>query len=513
MALHSRKLSFTIPILVSFTGILLSFLLIAVSVTLTQSKDLLRSYHDINRKFTHNLALNYTDAIFHESEYVLGKAATLFSRNNQLKAAVSDDPGKGLQMLMQLQTLMPDVSSISLADTEGHYLRAPEALENEESDSFDARTRPWFVKQAESSSYSRYTQPYMDYFIHNPTVAVYRPVISPEGRLKGTLAFHLNLTTLASSLRQMSPPVQGEFYLVDRDGKIVLHPDMGMFSKQYVNKVLMEKMTSGEGQLYDQKKNNWYYYYSFTNPDWFVIYRVSGATLSDLTQHETAIITWGFTLASIILILFGLYLRHAARTVLMNIINAIQTGEVKQSPRLEAILSKAIKSNREREQAYARQATIDALTGCLNRRAFDSHISERVNAQHPFTMALIDIDNFKSINDTWGHLTGDIVLRNIAREGLKHLKAHNLSVYRYGGEEFAVIFPEGDEETCLALLETWRMLVEQRNWREEGLKVTFSGGMGEWRLEPIEEFIGTVDDALYKAKQQGKNRIILTSSQ
>ena len=47
----------------------------------------------------------------------------------------------------------------------------------------------------------------------------------------------------------------------------------------------MDKMTSGEGHLYDKKSNAWYYYYSFTNPDWFVIYRVSGATLTDITRH------------------------------------------------------------------------------------------------------------------------------------------------------------------------------------------------------------------------------------
>ena len=99
-----------------------------------------------------------------------------------------------------------------------------------------------------------------------------------------------------------------------------------------------------------------------------MIYRVSDTTLVDLTRHETNIVVWGFALAAIIIALFGLYLRHASRTVLMNIINAIKTGDVKRAPRLEAMLSKAIESNKERELAYVRQATIDALTGCKNRR-------------------------------------------------------------------------------------------------------------------------------------------------
>lgn len=103
----------------------------------------------------------------------------------------------------------------------------------------------------------------------------------------------------------------------------------------------------------------------------------------------------------------------------MNIINAIKTGDVKRAPRLEAMLSKAIESNKQRELTYVRQATIDALTGCKNRRAFDSDIAALMNDHQPFALALVDIDNFKSINDTWGHLNGDIVLRNVAREGYR----------------------------------------------------------------------------------------------
>jgi hypothetical protein len=126
---------------------------------------------------------------------------------------------------MQLQNLMPNVSSISLTDTQGHYLRAPAVIAGKESETFDARTRPWFVAQAESSTFSRYTRPYEDYFTHHPTVTLYKPVISPEGRLKGTLAFHLDLASMGYTLRQMVSPVQGEFFVVERDGKVILHPD------------------------------------------------------------------------------------------------------------------------------------------------------------------------------------------------------------------------------------------------------------------------------------------------
>jgi len=253
MALHSRKLSFTRPIMVSFAGILFSFMLIAVFITLSQRKDFLEDYHKINGNFTHNLAVNYTESILRENDYILGRSTTYFARNDRLNQTVNVNPAEGLQVLMHLQNLMPTVSSISLADTEGHYLRAPEVLPSEKSKTFDARKRPWFVGQAEASTFSHYTDPYKDYFNGKPTVTLYKPVISPEGRLKGTLAFHLDLASMGYTLRQMVSPVQGEFYVVERDGRVVLHPDTGALSKQYVSQALMDKMTSGEGHFYDKK--------------------------------------------------------------------------------------------------------------------------------------------------------------------------------------------------------------------------------------------------------------------
>jgi diguanylate cyclase (GGDEF)-like protein len=172
------------------------------------------------------------------------------------------------------------------------------------------------------------------------------------------------------------------------------------------------------------------------------------------------------------------------------------------------MLSKAIETNKQRELTYVRQATIDALTGCKNRRAFDSDIAALMNDHQPFALALVDIDNFKSINDTWGHLNGDIVLRNVAREGLQVLQPLEISLYRYGGEEFAVVFPAEHIDNARTLLETWRVNVERRTWREDGLTVTFSAGLGEWNMEPLDKLVVSVDEALYKAKQQGKNRIL-----
>lgn len=512
MSSHSRRLSFTTPIFISFAGIILCFFIIATLVTIIQRNDIIRDYHGINRNFTHNLAVNYAESILHENDYILGRAATYLARNDELNRWVNLDPEQGLQSMMQLLSMMPTVSSLSVADADGHYLRAPQVVARQDSPVFNATTRPWFVHQGDAGVFSRYSQPYTDFFTQQQTVTLAKPVISTDGKLKGTLAFHFDLAAMSHTLRQMRPPVQGEFFVVNRQGLALLHPDSGKLFQPVVSAQLLTGMTAGEGEVYDKAHRIWYYYYSFTNPDWFVIYKVSGHTLSLLAQHESIIISWGFALAGLIIITFGLYLRHASRGILMNIINAIKTGDTNRAPGLEVMLHKAIETNKEREQAYVRQATVDSLTGCKNRWAFDTDITALMNERQPFALALVDIDNFKSINDTWGHLSGDIVLRSVAREGISILQAHGLSLYRYGGEEFAVIFTAENVAESAALLELWRINVANRTWREDNLHVTFSAGLGEWHMETLDHLVSSVDEALYRAKRQGKNRIERTSA-
>ncbi|WP_058914231.1 sensor domain-containing diguanylate cyclase [Entomohabitans teleogrylli] len=511
MAKKSSRLSFTTPLITSFFGILICFTLIAAFMTWIQRKDITEAYHNINRNFAHNLAMNYTESLLRSNEYILTRAATYFSREGELDNTVNLNPDQGRELLMRLLTLMPTVSTINIADTSGRFLRVPGVSSPPKSGDMDVLTRPWFVHYPESSLFTHYTPVYEDFYTHRYVVTIYKPLIDRDGRLKGTLAFDLDLASLGYALRQMLPPVHGEFFIVDRDGRTVLHPDPGMLFQSQVSSGVVDKMTSGAGYFYDKTSGYWYYYYSYTNPDWFIVYKVSGKTLSDLIRHESVAIIYGFAIGGIIILLFGFYLRHAASNVLMNIINAIKTGEVQRAPGLEALLSKEIESSKKREQDFVRQATVDELTGCKNRRAFDEAIKQRIDQHQPFALALMDIDNFKRINDTWGHLSGDIVLRAVAREGIKIMQPHDITIYRYGGEEFAVLFDTHHLDEALKLLDAWRLAVLARTWREQPLQVSFSAGFGHYNHEPAATFIAGVDAALYKAKQQGKNQIVTTS--
>ncbi|UYW73010.1 hypothetical protein OFY05_16155 [Pseudocitrobacter faecalis] len=129
------------------------------------------------------------ESILREDDYILSRATAFLSNNEQLDNVVNRDPEKGTELMMHLLALMPTVTSISVADPHGNYLRVPQVMASSDSSGFDAATRPWFHAQGDSGLFSRYTQPYTDFFTRETTITMAKPVVSPDGKVKGTLAF------------------------------------------------------------------------------------------------------------------------------------------------------------------------------------------------------------------------------------------------------------------------------------------------------------------------------------
>ena len=146
----------------------------------------------------------------------------------------------------------------------------------------------------------------------------------------------------------------------------------------------------------------------------------------------------------------------------------------------------------------------DPLTGLLNRRFFNTYLSKKMREERsPISFILLDLDNFKWINDTYGHDFGDKVLRHVARILKNGIRKDDIAV-RVGGEEFG-IFVKGHLEVAEKLAERIRRKLE--NSPVDGVKITASFGVGEYRGEDPKEFFRKVDEALYRAKRNGKNRV------
>lgn len=155
----------------------------------------------------------------------------------------------------------------------------------------------------------------------------------------------------------------------------------------------------------------------------------------------------------------------------------------------------------------------DPLTGLYNRRHFDNCLereflrSKRYGGT--FSVAIIDIDFFKKVNDTYGHLCGDFVLREVAYLLIENFRKTDM-VFRYGGEEFVVILTETDLAGAEISMERLRKRIEDNDFmfNSQLLKLTVSCGISiNGNLEFASDVIDNADKALYRAKQNGRNRI------
>ena len=164
------------------------------------------------------------------------------------------------------------------------------------------------------------------------------------------------------------------------------------------------------------------------------------------------------------------------------------------------------------------QAFNDALTGLMNRRGFDQALNETINESieygKPFCLLLIDIDNFKQVNDTHGHLVGDKVLRGLSKLLVNQMRGNDL-LSRYGGEEFAVILPNTPINGAFTVAENLRKAAQKLRLThvKTGLRITditISSGVTAYRKgESVEALITRCDKALYRAKHQGRNKTII----
>ena len=165
---------------------------------------------------------------------------------------------------------------------------------------------------------------------------------------------------------------------------------------------------------------------------------------------------------------------------------------------------------RLRVRELERASATDHLTGAWNRSHFDTVVSIEVERSRqtaaPLTLVLLDIDHFKDINDTFGHATGDAVLRSLVRLLRANMRASDV-LFRWGGEEFVVLAASAGYRKASVLAENLRAAVESFSF-SVGRKVTVSAGVAEWLPgEALDTWFERLDTSLYRAKNTGRNRV------
>lgn len=165
--------------------------------------------------------------------------------------------------------------------------------------------------------------------------------------------------------------------------------------------------------------------------------------------------------------------------------------------------------NYEKEK-YEHLAMTDPLTGLYNRAFLIEVLNNKINEFNRygrnFSVMLVDLDRFKLVNDKFGHMAGDEVLKKISNVFVSECRSSDI-VARYGGEEFMLVFSECTIDYALIISERIRGVIEKLDFEYDDLKVTISGGLAQYNKESRDEFLIKVDDLLYMAKEDGRNNI------
>ena len=167
---------------------------------------------------------------------------------------------------------------------------------------------------------------------------------------------------------------------------------------------------------------------------------------------------------------------------------------------------------KKREEKFYEQSITDALTKLYNRAFLNEFLQKKLleakRYNFPLSIAMIDIDFFKKINDTYGHLTGDCVLKELALLLKKNFRGSDI-VARYGGEEFVIVMPFTKLQEACKKMDEFREIIQNNEFCIEKLKVTISVGVSEYKEnDSVTELLKRADENLYEAKKSGRNRVI-----
>lgn len=186
-------------------------------------------------------------------------------------------------------------------------------------------------------------------------------------------------------------------------------------------------------------------------------------------------------------------------------------ARVKVQLKIKTLQDSLKKSNQELLQL----SNTDPLTHLSNRRflmeTLDKELKRSARCNSPLSLIMVDIDHFKRVNDTYGHQQGDVVLVEVAKVMLEHLREYDMAA-RFGGEEFSLVLPETELLPAVQVAERLRHSASQMAFsgQLQDLKLTISLGVATFphgRVRSVDDLVREADEALYQAKRQGRNRV------
>ncbi|WJH30269.1 sensor domain-containing diguanylate cyclase [Paenibacillus sp. CC-CFT742] len=503
--------------------------LVTISVLMTLTIMFISSYTTQKQSLIDNtLSLNYSsaaqmsqtlDSLFQSMQSSLKYAADYFPQMDY------SDTEKLDSTLELIQSSSNYFNSVALVDEKG-VIRSMSPYSGL---SVGAHVSSEAAKKAMELKAPYISEAYQTPRTKRRNVFVSEPIFDAAGQFKGTIGGNIYLQennilnlSFGSQLRTSNGSY---FFIVDAKGTLLFHPDTNRIGEDIRKNEIVQKLLNDQTGK-EQYKNlagidSLAGYQKVPATDWGVVVVSPTQTVYDqLNEHIRMLLLY----TSVPFLLLTLIVIRVARKLaspfvyLADLVNQVDQGKVdlptmkphwnREADLLTRTVLGALVNFRKQTDQLTYDARTDVLTGMTNRRTFEEVIQQWIDEQTPFSMIVLDIDRFKSINDTFGHHAGDEVLKHIA--GLIRLAVRPQDVSsRFGGEEFVVLLRHTGAETAYQIAEFIRVTVEESIMPIDR-SVTISAGVAEYPLHSSSatELFHLADTALYQAKEEGRNRTV-----
>lgn len=504
--------------------------LVCLSVLLTLTILLIASYQSKKKSLIDTtLTLNETsavkmgqtiDSLFSSMRSSLHYSASLLSNMNSMSA---EEVNSQLELLRQSSNYF---NSISVVDETGLVRNvSPKSLgtigqyiKTEEAKNALALKKPYLSKPYVTAKYKRLI------------VFMSEPIYDKEGRYRGYIGgtIYLHEKNILTMILGNNPTdkIGSYFYIVGSDGHVLFHRDKSRIGEniaanQVVRKLMLGK--SGQEQMVNLRGEALLAgYVKVAQNGWgVVVVSPISVVYEQLNDHIKALLLYTLPpFVFVMLVVIGLARRLARPFVtLADVVTKIGREKVElpeEKPhwnREADLLTKAViyaaTDIKKQTDQLTHDATTDPLTGLTNRRTLETIMHRWLGQQTPFSLIIMDIDRFKSINDTFGHQAGDEVLKHFAKIITSSVRPGDVCC-RFGGEEFIALIPHTTVTDAYLVAERIRTTMET-SANPIGQTITVSQGIAHYssHSDSAAELIHLADQALYKAKATGRNQTII----
>ena len=356
----------------------------------------------------------------------------------------------------------------------------------------------------------------------NLVLLVSSPVFDQEGNYKGVVDGTIYLESncaLRTTVNKHMFLDETTVFVVDHSGRIIYHPEPERIGELIDDHPLIKNViegNSGSSQIINSRGVEYFSGYApVQNTGWGIVVQTPVSVINEPLKSLTKDMIIEATPFLILTVLIAAILTNILARPL-NILAKYSEEAIRFNQTPDRMIrlpdnshiyevTQLYKQLKRHFQLLSDQIQKDGLTGLANRRTFDEDIKRHVLMKNPFSLIMIDIDNFKKVNDTYGHLVGDDVLRFLSRL-IQNTIRENDRCYRYGGEEFAIICEVSDEE-AFKIAERLRETIASTP-SPTGKPITVSLGVATLSDGDVnvEQIIDRADFALYQSKRKGKNR-------